>query len=81
MRIEADFSTHVHADHRSGEREIATLGDAAIYYHRSAELEYPFTPLDDGAEVSLGNVVVRVLHTPGHTPESMLRMGRTSRTS
>jgi glyoxylase-like metal-dependent hydrolase (beta-lactamase superfamily II) len=70
MRIEAVFSTHVHADHRSGEREIAA-GGAAIYFHRSAELEYPFTPLDDGAEVSLGNVVVRALHTPGHTPESV----------
>jgi len=34
-------------------------------------LAYPFSPLDDGAEVSLGNVVVRALHTPGHTPESI----------
>jgi glyoxylase-like metal-dependent hydrolase (beta-lactamase superfamily II) len=32
---------------------------------------YPFAPLDDGAEISLGNVVVRVLHTPGHTSESI----------
>jgi glyoxylase-like metal-dependent hydrolase (beta-lactamase superfamily II) len=71
MRIEAVISTHVHADHRSGERELAALARAALYYHRSAELAYPFAPLDDGSEVSLGNVVVRVLHTPGHTPESM----------
>jgi hydroxyacylglutathione hydrolase len=34
-------------------------------------VSYPFVPLDEGAEISLGNVVVRVLHTPGHTPESM----------
>ncbi len=71
MRIDAVISTHVHADHRSGGRELAALAGAALYHHRSAELEYPFTPLDDGAEVSLGNVVVRALHTPGHTPESM----------
>jgi glyoxylase-like metal-dependent hydrolase (beta-lactamase superfamily II) len=71
MRIEAVFSTHVHADHRSGERELAALAGAALYHHRSAELEYGFTPLDDGAEISLGNVVVRALHTPGHTPESL----------
>ena len=71
MRIEAVISTHVHADHRSGERDLAARAGAALYYHRSAELEYPFTPLDDGAEVSLGNVVARVLHTPGHTPESL----------
>jgi hydroxyacylglutathione hydrolase len=71
MRIEAVFSTHVHADHRSGERELAARTGAALYHHRSAELEYAFTPLDDGAEISLGNVVVRALHTPGHTPESV----------
>ena len=71
MRIEAVISTHVHADHRSGERDLAARVGAALYYHRSAELEYPFTPLDDGSEISLGNVVIRVLHTPGHTPESI----------
>lgn len=70
MRIEAVLSTHVHADHRSAEPELAALAGAAIYYHRCAELEYPFTPLDDGSEISLGNVVIRALHTPGHTPES-----------
>lgn len=71
MRIEAVFSTHVHADHRSGARELATLTAAPLYQHRSAELAYAFTPLDDGVEISLGNVVVRALHTPGHTPESV----------
>jgi glyoxylase-like metal-dependent hydrolase (beta-lactamase superfamily II) len=70
MKIEAILSTHVHADHRSGERELAARTGAPIYYHRSAQLQFPFTPLDDGAEVSLGNVVIRALHTPGHTPES-----------
>jgi glyoxylase-like metal-dependent hydrolase (beta-lactamase superfamily II) len=49
---------------------LAARTGAPIYYHRSAELQFPFAPLDDGAEVSLGNVVIRALHTPGHTPES-----------
>ncbi len=71
MRIEAILSTHVHADHRSGERALAEATGAPIYYHRSAEIGYAFTPLDDDAEVSLGNVVVRAMHTPGHTPESV----------
>ncbi len=70
MRIEAIIATHVHADHRSGERELAAKSGAPIYFHRGAEVDYPFTPLDDGSEISLGNVIVRVLHTPGHTPES-----------
>ena len=71
IRIEAVISTHVHADHRSGERDLAMRTGAALYQHRSAVVAYPFLPLDDGAEISLGNVVVRVLHTPGHTPESI----------
>lgn len=70
MRIEAIIATHVHADHRSGERELAAKTGAPIYFHRSADVEFPFTPLDDGSEISLGNVIVRALHTPGHTPES-----------
>ncbi len=70
MKIEAILNTHVHADHRSGDRALAARTGAPIYYHRSAKLHFPFTPLDDNAEISLGNVVIRALHTPGHTPES-----------
>ena len=71
MRIEAVLSTHVHADHRSGEHELVARTGAVLYHQRSADLAYAFTPLDDGSDVSLGNVVIRALHTPGHTPESM----------
>ena len=71
MRIEAVISTHVHADHRSGERQLAARTGADLYYHRCAELAYPYTPLVDGSKISLGNVTIRVLHTPGHTPESI----------
>ena len=71
MRIEAIISTHVHADHRSGERALAALTGAPIYLHRSAEVSYPYAPVDENSEISLGNLVVRTLHTPGHTPESI----------
>ncbi|GAC1406396.1 MAG: MBL fold metallo-hydrolase [Candidatus Velthaea sp.] len=70
MKIEAILCTHVHADHRSGERELSERTGAPIYYHRRADLRYPFAPLEDGMEISLGNVIIRALHTPGHTPES-----------
>jgi hydroxyacylglutathione hydrolase len=71
MQIEAILGTHIQADHRSGERELAAVSGAAIRFHRSAQLGFPFTAVDDGVEISLGNVVIRVLHTPGHTPESI----------
>ena len=72
MRIEAIINTHVHADHRSGERRLRDLvPSATIYLHESADVSYHFHPLRDNDEISLGNVVIRAWHTPGHTPESI----------
>jgi glyoxylase-like metal-dependent hydrolase (beta-lactamase superfamily II) len=71
MRITHVIDTHVHADHRSGGRALAKRVGAAYCLHRSAEVAFPFEPLEEGQEVELGNTRVRVLHTPGHTPESL----------
>lgn len=69
LRITHVFDTHVHADHISGGRRLAERADAEYVLHESAEASYRFRPVRDGEEIVLGNVVVRVLHTPGHTPE------------
>lgn len=71
LRITHVIDTHVHADHRSGGRLLAERAGAAYCLHRSADVAFPFTPLDDGEEIALGNTRLRVLHTPGHTPESI----------
>jgi glyoxylase-like metal-dependent hydrolase (beta-lactamase superfamily II) len=71
LKITHVFDTHVHADHRSGGRAVAERTGAAYCLHRSAAVKFPFTPLDDGQEIALGNTRLRVLHTPGHTPESI----------
>ena len=71
MRITHVIDTHVHADHRSGGRALAELTGAKYCLHRSADVAFPFEPLEDGQEIELGNTRVRVLHTPGHTPESI----------
>lgn len=63
--------THVHADHRSGGRALAARTGASYGLHRSADVDFPFEPLDDGRTITLGNTIIRVLHTPGHTPESV----------
>lgn len=65
------IDTHVHADHLSGGRELAERAGARYCLHRSADVGFAFTPLDDGEVVELGNTKLRVLHTPGHTPESV----------
>lgn len=71
LRLTHVIDTHVHADHRSGGRKLAEVTDARYCLHRSADVAFPFEPLDDGQEIELGNTRVRVLHTPGHTPESI----------
>jgi glyoxylase-like metal-dependent hydrolase (beta-lactamase superfamily II) len=71
MRITHVIDTHVHADHRSGGRALAEKAGAKYCLHESADVELAFEPLRDEQELELGNTRIRVLHTPGHTPESV----------
>jgi len=71
MQITHVIDTHVHADHRSGGPALAARVGAAYCLHGSADVDLPFEPLRDEQEIELGNTRIRVLHTPGHTPESV----------
>lgn len=71
MRITHVIDTHVHADHRSGGPELALRADAAYCLHESAEYDRPFTAIRDGEAIELGNTRVKVIHTLGHSPESV----------
>lgn len=71
MRIAHVFDTHVHADHRSGARRLVELTGATYCLHENASVGFPFQAVKDDQVIELGNTIVRVLHTPGHTPESM----------
>jgi hydroxyacylglutathione hydrolase len=71
MRIIHVIDTHVHADHRSGGPALAERVGAPYCLHASANVALPFEPLMDGQEIDLGNTRAKVLHTPGHTPESI----------
>jgi hydroxyacylglutathione hydrolase len=71
MRITHVIDTHVHADHRSGGPALAEKVGAPYCLHASANAALPFEPLVDGQEIDLGNTRAKVLHTPGHTPESI----------
>lgn len=71
MRITHVIDTHVHADHRSGGPALARKVGASYCLHESADVAMAFEPLRDGQQVELGNTRITVLHTPGHTPESM----------
>ena len=71
MRITHVIDTHVHADHRSGGATLARKAQALYCLHASAPVALPFKTLRDGEEIELGNTRIEVLHTPGHTPESI----------
>ena len=65
------FETHVQADHISGAQVLAARTGASIYLHQAAEVNFPFIPMHDGDIIELGNDYVQVLHTPGHSPDSV----------
>lgn len=71
LTIEMVLETHFHADFLSGHLELAEATGAEIAYSSVAETEFPSRPLSDGETISLGEVTLEILHTPGHTPESM----------
>jgi glyoxylase-like metal-dependent hydrolase (beta-lactamase superfamily II) len=71
MEIKYVIDTHVQADHISGGRHLAQLAGADYCLHESADVAFDFTSLKGDQKLGLGNVSIRVLHTPGHTPESI----------
>lgn len=69
-KIKYVFETHFHADFVSGHLDLARKVNAPIVYGPQADTEYKVYNAKDGEEFELGKVRIRVLHTPGHTPES-----------
>ncbi len=69
VRVVRVLETHTHADHVSGHGRFALEHGVPVSIHAAAETEYPHEPLADGDEIELGDVVVSVIHTPGHRPE------------
>jgi len=69
LRIARVLETHTHADHVSGHGRFALEHGVPVSVHRLAEAEFPHDPLEDGQELRVGDVSIRVLHTPGHRPE------------
>ncbi len=71
LTIELVIETHFHADFLSGHLELAAQTGADIGYASVATPEFDFRPLDNGEQMSLGEVTLEFRHTPGHTPESL----------
>ncbi|MCU0509593.1 MAG: MBL fold metallo-hydrolase [Anaerolineae bacterium] len=71
MQITHIIETHLHADHVSGNTDLAARTGAHIYIHEAANAGFPHQPLRDGDVLELGAVRILARATPGHTPESV----------
>jgi len=71
LTIRYVIETHLHADFVSGHRELAERTGASVVFSAKAGAAFPHRAVADGDEIRIGDVVLRVLETPGHTPESI----------
>jgi glyoxylase-like metal-dependent hydrolase (beta-lactamase superfamily II) len=71
LRITRIVETHTHADHISGNRDLAAATHAPILLHHSARAVFDHLDVRDGDEIRIGNVHLKALHAPGHTPDSI----------
>jgi hydroxyacylglutathione hydrolase len=71
LMIRHIFESHLHADFVSGHRELAARTGATIYMGAQAGATFPHVPVSDGFQLKFGKASIRVLETPGHTPESI----------
>ncbi|WBC16447.1 rhodanese-like domain-containing protein [Micromonospora sp. WMMA1998] len=71
LTVEGVINTHFHADFLAGHLEVAAATGAWIGYGHRAETEYASRKLTDGERISLGDVTLEIMETPGHTPESI----------
>ena len=70
VKLKYIFETHFHADFVSGHLDLARKTGASIVYGPNASPEFEFISAKDGKEFKIGDINIKVLHTPGHTMES-----------
>ncbi len=71
VRIRHIVETHTHADHISGNRDLAEASQATIHVHPAGGAVFAHEPVRDGDRLRVGNIELQVAHTPGHTPDSI----------
>jgi len=79
MKIVGSLETHIHADFVAGSRELADRTGAIMYISDEGDDDWKYKNLEgiphqllkDGDEFVIGNLIFKVMHTPGHTPESI----------
>jgi len=71
MKIVHVIDTHVHADHVSGAQELKSHTGCDVMVYETSPVTYDFTPLKEDEKLTVGNAGLKVLYTPGHTPDAL----------
>src|SRR5574341_995876 len=71
LNITHIFETHSQSDHLSGAKKLAEATGAEVFFHDSVKANFPVNKVMDGDEIQLGRISLKILHTPGHTPDSI----------
>jgi sulfur dioxygenase len=71
LKLDSVIDTHTHADHRTGNFDLRQLTGAKAIMHRRAPAPHVDLHVDDGEELTIGDVELRVIYTPGHMPDSI----------
>jgi glyoxylase-like metal-dependent hydrolase (beta-lactamase superfamily II) len=70
LQLKYVLETHIHADHLSRAKLLAQTTNAELYLPSKSKVHFSFTPLNDGDTLTLGDISLKVLYTPGHTLDS-----------
>jgi glyoxylase-like metal-dependent hydrolase (beta-lactamase superfamily II) len=71
-KLEAVIDTHIHADHLSRSRQLASESGVTLYLPEHSKVKFDFTPVAADAVIHLGAVKLQAISTPGHTTESLV---------
>jgi len=70
LKLKYIINTHDHSDHTAGNQELRSIFSAKIVAHKLSRINADVT-VDDGDVIHIGSIPVKVIHTPGHTPDSI----------
>ncbi len=71
LKLTHIIETHVQADHLSGALSLSKMTNASVYYHAEAPIKFSHEKLQEGDTLQVGNRHIKIIHTPGHTNDSM----------
>jgi hydroxyacylglutathione hydrolase len=70
LKLKYIINTHSHSDHTAGNQELRSTFGARIVAHKLSRINADVT-VDDSDTIRIGSIPVKVIHTPGHTPDSI----------